>query len=386
MSTTTTAGPTGSAATTKLLSQVYNSKLDKTGISYTGEQLRQAVKREKKIDITLEQAYNFLRTHPTGEIASLQAETSHPRRFQTIGVTKAGVFFIDYGEFHKSWSKNNNGCTGFLVAVENLSNRLFVHPTRGKNTRQWLDSIARFIELTRDVKIIFSDRDSVATSPTFMKHVESKYGIRWKFLKKGNKSFLAERFVRYVKVKLSQALASASKSGFLKKRWIDYVEELCKVYNQQKIPGTSYKRGGVSDSNFDDFAGQLFKSKTVDLDRYNSFAAGPFQSEEWNKKAFKFQIGDKVLLLRKANWKNRNSGGGGGTSFVKPSLDGSYGSNEYTVSGRQLRADRSFQTLIPIYSLKEFGGDDHFHFYEDELVFRSRVKDASSTDRHNVPG
>lgn len=347
----------------RALEQIYQSKLTKTGISYTSEQLRQAAKREKKLTVSLADAGRFLREQTAPAIAALQAgSSSKKKRFQTIGVAKAGVFFIDYGEFHKSWSRLNNGCTGFLVAVENLTNRLFVHPTKGKNTRQWLDTIARFIELTRDVKIVFSDRDSVATSPTFLNHVQKKYGLKWKFLKKGNKSFLAERYIRFVKTKLSQALASKTANV---KRWVDHVDELCRVYNQQQIPGTSYKRGAISDSNFDHFASQLFKSKQVDLDRYNSFAAGPFQTEAWNKKAFKFQIGDKVLLLRKFDWKSKAA-----LSFYKPSVDGSYGSREYTVSGRQLRADKSFSHLVPVYSLAEFG-DQHFHFYEHELAFRS---------------
>lgn len=344
------------------VSKTYFSKLDKSGISYTGEQLRQAVRKEHKIDIERKQAYNFLRRDAPPDVAALQVNPRSQKSFQTVGVSKAGVFFLDYGEFHKSWSRVNDGCTGFLVAVENLSNRLFVHPTRGKDTRQWLDSIARFIEQTRDVKIIFSDRDSVATSPSFKEHVERKYGLRWKFLKKGNKSFLAERYVRYVKVKLSQALASRTES----KRWVDYVGELCRVYNQQKIPGTSYKRGAISDLNFDDFASQLFRTKSIDLDRYNAFAAGPFATRDWNKKAFKFQIGDKVLLLRTANWKSKGRG------FPKPSIEGSYGSEEYTVSGRQLRASRDFKTLLPVYSLEEFGGNEHFHFYENELAFRRK--------------
>lgn len=365
------------------LARAYDGNLARTGLSYTGEQLRQAVLKESKIEVSLSRIYEFLRRHPEAGVASLQARSTKPARHQTIGVTKAGVFFIDYGEFHKSWAGGNNGCTGFLVAVENLSNRLFVHPTRGKDTRQWLDSIARFIELTRDVKIIFSDRDSVATSPAFRTHVEKKYQIRWRFLKKGNKSFLAERYIRYVKEKLSQALVASGASDKPRKRWVDYVEDLCRVYNQQYVPGTRYRRGAISDSNFDAFAGQLFGSSNLDLDRFNAFAAGPFQNDDWNKRAFKFQIGDKVLLLRKADWKK-----GGTATFAKPSLVGAYGPVEYTVSGRQLRADRNFKTLVPVYSLEEFDGGDRrqLHFYENELVLRGGRRDGKQdyqSDRQN---
>jgi len=355
------------------LYDVYTKKFSKTGVSYTGDQLRQAVKKEKKIDVEYQDVFEFLRRHTTGAVAALQTVLLDQKVFQTVGVTKSGVFFIDYGEFHKSWKRQNGGCTGFLVAVENLTNRLFVYPTKGKDTKQWLDSIAKFIEGTRDVKIIYSDRDAVATSPKFRRHVQSKYGLKWKFLKKGNKSFLAERYIRYVKIKLSQAL----KSGVSKDRnWTEYVEEIVKTYNNQIIPGTTYKRGSISDVNFDRFASQLFKSKQIDLERYNSFAAGPFESSEWNKRAFKFQIGDKVLLSRAANWKKGVPAGG---AFAKASVDGAYGETEYTISGRQLRADRNYKILVPVYSLAEFGGNQHLHFYENELVLRTRVPSTSKS-------
>jgi hypothetical protein len=122
--------------------------------------------------------------------------------YQTVGVVKSGVFFIDYGEFHKNWSDENEGATGFLVAVENLSNRLYATPTKGKDTTQWLNSIRQFVELTRDVKILMSDRDSVTTSPRFLKQIENLYQIKWFFLKKGHKSFLAERFIGFLKGKI----------------------------------------------------------------------------------------------------------------------------------------------------------------------------------------
>jgi len=32
---------------------------------------------------------------------------------------------IDFAEFRKEWTGSNKGCTGFLVAVENFTNKLF---------------------------------------------------------------------------------------------------------------------------------------------------------------------------------------------------------------------------------------------------------------------
>jgi hypothetical protein len=66
------------------------------------------------------------------------------KHFQTVGVPRAGMYHIDYGEFHKDWSGSNKGFTGFLVAVENFTNRLFVEPCKGKGTAEWLRAIQTF--------------------------------------------------------------------------------------------------------------------------------------------------------------------------------------------------------------------------------------------------
>lgn len=353
------------------LAAEYNKRLSQTGVSLTASQLQQRVAKKVGRTIPLDRVYSFLRTGTAAPIASLQAsqKSKRPRAFPTVGVSKAGLFYIDYGEFKKKWAGSNNGCTGFLVAVENLSNRLFVYPTKGKNTKQWLETVARFVELTRDVKVLYSDRDSVATAPRFKAHVESKYGVRWKFLRKGNKSFLAERYVRFVKTKLSQALAHAGSEGKVQKRWVDYVAAICEEYNNEKISGTSYRRGSIAVDNFEDFVRQLFRLKDVSLERFNAYAAGPFENAGWNSRIFKFDIGDRVLLANAANWKSK------GGVFAKASQDGGFGDREYTVSGRQLRADREFKRLCPVYSLLEFDereGERRLHFYENELVRRGR--------------
>jgi hypothetical protein len=294
-----------------------------------------------------------------------------------MGVLRAGVYFIDYAQFHKSWSWHNDGATGFLVAVENLSNKLFVLPTKGKSSPRWLESVARFVEIVRNVSVIYSDRDSVATSSKFASEMETKYGLNWHFLPKNNKSFLAERYVGFVKTKLSQALAD--RGG---KRWVDLVEPLVTAYNRQRVPGTSYTRQAVDRSNFDRFASQLLSEKDL-ASRQSGFKAGPFRHHpNWNKKVFSLEVGDRVLVAPSANWKFRSAiakeeeDGMKGGAFEKPSTAGSFGKRIFTVAGRQLRANRAFNRMIPVYSLREFGAR-HLHFYENEL---RRVDYSSSSN------
>ena len=357
------------------LVDIYEKKLNKTGVAYTGQQLLQIAKEKKIRPLPSSQSiYTFLREQQSPSLAAFSKHVKKPSHYQTVGLTKPGVYFIDYGEFHKSWSTFNDRCTGFLVAVENLTNRLFAYPTQGKDTNQWLDSIARFIEINRDVSVIFSDRDSVATSPKFRTEVQEKYGLNWYFLKKGNKSFLAERYIGYLKTQLSKALASQSATKTTlaeQQRWVEYLPRICETYNSQTIPGTRYKRSRIDAANFDLFAEQLFKVKDIAGERYNSFVKGAFEHHDrWTKIIFKFAVGDKVLLAKAANWKVKSS------IFAKASIEGNFGTTLFTISGRQLRATKKFDRLVPVYSLAEFD-DKSFHFYENELVRSTATNDVT---------
>lgn len=343
--------------------KLFLDKYHKTGVALTASQLIDLAKKKKITPLPSKASiHRFIREDIT-ELGQF-SQPARDRKYnehQTIGVPKSGVYFIDYGEFHREWAGSNNKCTGFLVAVENLTNKLFALPTRGKDTTQWLDSIARFIEIARDVKLIYSDRDSVATSERFRQSILDKYNIRWFFLKKGNKSYLAERYIGFVKRKLGQALARPNVAA---KRWIDYLPPICSAYNDETIPGTKFKRGGINQINFNQFVGQLFKTNDQELTRYNSFKAGPFEQESWNRAIFKFKLGDRVRLLKKADWKNTKIGG---NVFTKNSAEGAFSKTVYTIAGRQLRANRQFNRMIAVYSLSEFG-EHHLHFYENELV------------------
>ena len=334
------------------LKRYYESKLQKEGIALSPRQLLQYAKAKKISGATKKTVDEFLKEQLHRSQFSRRDRVRH---FQTIGVPRSGMYHIDYGEFHKDWSGSNSGFTGFLVAVENFTNRLFVEPCQGKGTGQWLKAIQNFVELTRNVSAIFSDRDSVATSPKFRETILKKYKIEWNFLKKGNKSYLAERYIGLVKTRLSQVLVH--RGG---KKWIDLVQPLVKEYNKEKIEGTSYSRQSVENKNFLHFLSQLLKTDDPEL-RFNAFKAGPFAHHNWNKKIFKFDLGEKVLLARTANWKFGEEKLG---HFGKVSMVGGFGQKAYTVSGRQLRSTKDKNRYVEVYSLDEFGPSMHFYCKE----------------------
>ena len=378
----------------------FQSRLDKTGIPPTGKQLLSYAIKNKLSGVSLSKIYQYLRER--APVVGPFSRSSKIKSFQTIGVPRPGLYFLDYGEFHKGWANHNDGCTGFLVAVENLTNRLFVLPTKGKGTRQWLEAIDKFVEVTRDVRVIFSDRDAVAQSEKFRKQIEDEYGIKWHFLKKGSKSYLAERYIGFAKTKLSQALDFAeSVKGDSIKRWVDYVLPLCEEYNKERILGTNYTRKSVHPRNFNHFVEQLFAIKAKKTDKkeaetedsttgqkgsqsgiknsddpeleFNGFKLGPFVNDNWNKKIFKFNLGDRVRVLRKSNWKDMSERSKG--AFEKVSGRGAFGNKAYTINYRQLRSDKTRSVMIPVYGLEEF--DSQIHFYEKELV---KISNSGATN------
>ena len=333
--------------------QFYRNKLQKTGVALTLSQFEQYLK-QLKLKFTHKEVADFVSKE---RVTARFARSTRPKQFQTISVLRPGVYFLDYAEFHKSWAWHNQGMTGFVLAVENVTNRLFVSACKTKETGSWEEAIEKFVQLTRNVTTIFSDRDTVVTSKNFRNRIMTKYRVQWYFLKKGSKSYLAERYIGFVKTKLSQALESRLGET---KNWIQFLPAILREYNSEKVKNTSYSRQSVSVDNFQHFLQQKFKTDDPET-MFNGFKIGPFLNEKWNRAIFKFRLGEKVLLARRANWKDAEQKSG---VFSKHSTVGGFGPKEYTISGRQLRqtAKRKF---VAVYSLEEMGNS--LHFYEAEL-------------------
>lgn len=335
------------------LNLLYESFLKRSaGVPPTANQLLQAAKT-KNSSLSKTRIAAFLKSKLVH--AQFTAGKKRPKVFQTISVPRPGVFFVDYAEFHKEFAKfNNKGCTGFLICVENLTNKLFIFPCKGKSTAEWEQAMQALIDNTGYIRTIYSDRDSVATSPTFQKEMSEKYNIRWYFLRAKNKSYLAERYIRYVKEKLSQAMIIAQS-----KNWIQFVPGLYREYNNEQVEGATFKRKAINEANFNDFLSQVFRLKNPEL-AFNRARIGPFQNVNWNKALFSFKPGDSVLIARKANWREKLVGG----AFFKASHQGSFSPRVYTISGRQLRAAKGFKKYVAVYSVTDL---PETWFYEEDL-------------------
>lgn len=173
-----------------------------------------------------------------------------------------------------------------------------------------------------------------------------------------------------MKNRLSAALKFRSS-----KRWIDFVPGLVKEYNTTKIEGTSYRRQAVTKDNFDHFLTQLLGTDQPEL-LFNAGVVSRFQTESWNRLVFRFRLGQKVLLSKRAEWKAKHKY----HAFTKYSVEGGYSEKPYTVSGMQLRMTKGLKDMVAVYSLAEYGPT--MHFYEPEL----KAVDLSSVEEVQQDG
>lgn len=303
------------------------------------------------------------------------ARKIRPTHFQTMPIIKLGVYHIDFSGFHPEWAEHNDGNSGFIVIVENFTNKLFVYPSPILDPiRNWKIAIDKFMAQKNvgEVNTLCSDNDAVGQSSKFKQYILQKYNIRWHTLKRIPKAFLAERFNGYIKKHLSITLDMESRRKKQQvKRWIDLLQPLYKAYNRQIIPNTNFRRDQVNPDNFEKFLSQLKGGDPQPEMNFHFARAGPFIQERWNRRLFKFDLGQKVWTLAKTNPsvdpKKRE--------FLKANVYGVWDKKkEYTIAGRQLRSTKQGH-LIPVYSLKEFNVPNkgekrpmmHFYFYENQL-------------------
>jgi hypothetical protein len=119
-----------------------------------------------------------------------------PKSYMGPSFMRYGSIQIDYAEYGNDsrtrW--HNKGMRGFILAVENLSHVLAVHPVKDKSSKSWAAAIKAMLETAFDgISVIQSDRDSALTGRKFLDSMKERFGVRFHFLKTKSKSYLAER-------------------------------------------------------------------------------------------------------------------------------------------------------------------------------------------------
>ena len=237
-----------------------------------------------------------------------------------------------------------------IIAIDALSQKMALEKCVDKTAASWHEALKNLLEKSVDkCSLILSDRD-VVVSKQFAKEIFELYRIKWGFLTRRSKAFLAERRFSLIRTQLTE-LMEANRTD----NWTQYLETICLNYNDEYIKHTKFKRSQISDENYLDYLGALYKTSDASL-FFNSYSMGKF-SADMSKRLFRYSLGQRVRLARKVDIDVKKS------IFDKPSMVGHFSEEEYTVKERTLKHDSKYM-ISPCYRLRETPG----LFYESELL------------------
>jgi hypothetical protein len=281
-----------------------------------------------------------------------------PLRYMGASFSKYGTVMIDMAFYAPELRAFNGGCSCFLVGVECLSGQLSVVACKNARQASWIAAIEKMVETGfSSVTNIISDRDASVTGAAFRRKIKKRWGIDWMFLTIRSKAFRAERLIRYCKERFSTALAASKQEGRVSRNWVGLIPGLVRDYNIKHVPGTDVRRIDVDARNYLDLLEEVHGSADPTA-HFNAAQSGHY-SKRVTKALWKYQMGDKVLLARSANRLLKKEKG----SFEKPSVEGSFGPQIFTIS--RLRLKDSHYFLTPVYGLEE--APPKILFYESEL-------------------
>lgn len=282
--------------------------------------------------------------------AMFENPRSQPK-YMSASILKYGTLMCDIG-FIPAYKTNNQGYSAFLAVKEIVSGAIGALEIKNKTTKELFQAIANIIAKGpfKQVHTLVWDQESAITSSKFRDLLQNEYGVKVFFLKSRSKAYLAELAVAYIKKRIAMKVEASGN-----KRWIgNILQNIIRHYNEQNVPGTKFKRGSITRKNTELFLRAKLKTKNPTL-TFNASTLKPssLRSSEWRDKLFKFQVGDEVLVLKKAKIYGNNEID---DSYVKKKSkindDPTYRPTNKSVSKKGVFKDKS--TLKGSYSRKSF--------------------------------
>ena len=167
--------------------------------------------------------------------------------------------------------------------------------------------------------------------------------MRIAYLKSRSKAYLAERFIRFVKTRVAECMAISGK-----KQWWQIMAGVQDHYNRAYFPNTKFRRDTINNDNFLDFLDEKWKSQDATVG-FNTERMGTRLIRKLPSlhKMFKYRVGDRVIVSRKAHYTAKEKGG----RFHKTSTGGHFSRTPYRVTSLQTRSSREGH-ITPVYTLK----------------------------------
>jgi hypothetical protein len=183
-----------------------------------------------------------------------------------------------------------------------------------------------------------------------------------------SQAYAAERSIRTVKDRLGTALALNDKGD---NRWLPHLEKIVKDHNSRFVKGSkTIRRDEVNKFNVNKLLAEKYHVADF-TPNFNMSVVGNFSKEMLKAIPFKYQVGQKVLLSRSANYTLKTD------SFAKRSAEGSYGKQVFEVENVFLKTNNK-NMLSMVYKIRDLEG----LFYSTEIVPAnfSEADDARNED------
>ena len=278
-------------------------------------------------------------------LAKISSKKYRPNHYVTLPIAKLGVIFIDLAFYKQEYAKENNGCIGFLCAVDSITQQLFTKPFKKKDINSWHDLVTAIVnESAFDViRILVSDRESAVLSSKFRKKLLADRGINVVFIANRSKSYFAETFIRHVKKALSRTLAQVKHDNGNHKRWLEKLESITRYFNGKYAHNTKYRRKNIKRTNFNDYLKQLFNAEDASIlfNMRGAIDVDQLAPNKWISKAFTLKKGTRVLVHKFALPAVSKE------KFIKASVEGQFSNRPKIVHGRLLKKSADDSLVIP---------------------------------------
>ncbi len=252
--------------------------------------------------------------------------------FETILNAKYATLFLDLAFIGEP--RHNSNFVGFVLACEVFTHTLGAIPFKKRTMPALEEAIEKLIRLTTldEVVLILSDKETSLYSPQFAKKLRERYGIIIRYMPPPKKAYLAERYIRFVKTRLSACMQVANTLN-----WIDMLSPLINHWNSQIVEGTKFRRKDVDRNNIFDFLEQKYDIKDFHS-LLNVTRIGSLKSKKWREEIFQFEEGERVLV-------NARLTGQRGV-FYKTSVKGHFSPTVYIIKRRYLGTTKKLG-LVP---------------------------------------
>jgi hypothetical protein len=298
------------------------------------------------------------------KFAAIFANWKRPPKWVSSAIPNLGCVSVDGMEYKKKFAALNKQRWIVIIGVDVLSQFMAAYAFPNKTQQSWNTALESFI--TKDFpccRRFLVDRDVAITGEAYQRHMKQKWNVDFMHLRSNSKSVWAERGVRSLKVRLSQACLLSNTNN-----WLQFLDGIVADLNQKPCRNTSIKRCDVNKNNVMKVLAEMHGIKDWSP-LYNTSVISNISAPMYRAIGFKFAENSKVLLSRSSNYTVKFG------SFTKKSQEGNYTKTVYTIEDAFLKAsaDDFFCVMYKLKGMPQL-------WYQEDLLPVSFTEEPGAPD------